>query len=429
SNLPENGSTYTIAEDFVNPNLLFVGTEFGLFFTIDGGNKWVQLKGDFPIIAVRDLEIQKRENDLVVGTFGRSIYILDDYTPLRELKPEILEKEFNIFPIKDALMFLEDGSKEKSGLGETFYRGKNPPFGAIFTYYLKEAYKTKKDLRKEAESKAEKEGKDIIYPTFEQLRAEDEEEAPVLIFTITDAAGKIVRKLTESPKPGINRIAWDLREPDSSPINKNTDINKYSGLPVPPGKYMVSVEKKVDGNTTRIAEPIEFTTKILNNKTLPAKNPVEQQEFYKKLTKLNQAITGTNKALEEVKNRIDLIQKTLLATSGASPDLLKKSKEYEIRANEINIKLNGDESIAKRNANQPPSINDRFNAIAYSVYWATSDITQTAKDSYRIVSEEFKPLLENLRQLSEVDLKSLEKEMEKLDAPWTPGRIPEWNPE
>jgi photosystem II stability/assembly factor-like uncharacterized protein len=86
-NLPANHPVLAFAEDHVNPNLLFVGTEFGVFFTIDGGQKWVQLKGGMPTISVRDLAIQKRENDLVVGTFGRSVYILDDYTPLRTLKP------------------------------------------------------------------------------------------------------------------------------------------------------------------------------------------------------------------------------------------------------------------------------------------------------------------------------------------------------
>ena len=81
--LPANGPVLSFAEDHVNPNLLFVGTEFGLFFTVDGGKKWVRLRGNLPTIAVRDMAIQERENDLVLGTFGRGFYVLDDYTPLR----------------------------------------------------------------------------------------------------------------------------------------------------------------------------------------------------------------------------------------------------------------------------------------------------------------------------------------------------------
>src|SRR5205085_11354153 len=89
-NLPENGPVLAFAEDPVNPDLLFAGTEFGLFFTVDGGKKWIQFKGDFPTIAVRDLKIQARESDLAAATFGRGFYILDDIQSLRELKPDTL---------------------------------------------------------------------------------------------------------------------------------------------------------------------------------------------------------------------------------------------------------------------------------------------------------------------------------------------------
>jgi hypothetical protein len=116
---------WAIAEDHVNPNLLFTGTEFGLFFSVDGGQKWIQLKGGLPTIAVRDLNIQKRENDLVVGTFGRGIYILDNYTPLRLIKPEMLRQDTAVFPVKDALMYIQSqplGGRGKSFQGERFTR-------------------------------------------------------------------------------------------------------------------------------------------------------------------------------------------------------------------------------------------------------------------------------------------------------------------
>ena len=155
-NLPANQPVWAIAEDHVNPNLLFAGTEFGLFFTVDGGQKWIQLNGNLPTIQVRDLVIQRRENDLVVGTFGRGIYILDNYTPLRSITPEMLKQDA-LFPVKDALMYIQSqplGGRGKSFQGESFYTADNPPFGATFTYYLKEELKTKKAKRQEAERKA-----------------------------------------------------------------------------------------------------------------------------------------------------------------------------------------------------------------------------------------------------------------------------------
>ena len=106
-NLPERGSVYSIAEDHVNPNLLFAGTEFGVCFTIDGGQKWVELSAGLPTIAVRDIAIQRRENDLVLGTLGRGFYVLDDYTPLRELNKETIDKAAHIFPVKTALEYVE----------------------------------------------------------------------------------------------------------------------------------------------------------------------------------------------------------------------------------------------------------------------------------------------------------------------------------
>jgi photosystem II stability/assembly factor-like uncharacterized protein len=132
--LPERGSAYTIVQDHVNPNLLFVGTEFGIFVTLNGGTNWIQLKGGIPTIAVRELEIQRRENDLVAASFGRSFFVLDDYTPLRELSAQLLEADAHVFPIKTADLYIQRrtlGGGEKASLGSMFYTAPNPPFGAV----------------------------------------------------------------------------------------------------------------------------------------------------------------------------------------------------------------------------------------------------------------------------------------------------------
>ncbi len=165
NNLPERGTVYTIAEDHISPNLLFAGTEFGVFFSIDGGAKWTQLKGGLPTIAVRDMEIQKRENDLVLATFGRGFYVLDDYSPLRTLKPADLDKQAIIFPVKDAIMYIPSvplGVRGKGFQGESFYTAENPPVGAVFTYYMKNELKTLKDVRKEAEKEKMKKGENSL---------------------------------------------------------------------------------------------------------------------------------------------------------------------------------------------------------------------------------------------------------------------------
>src|SRR5262249_40961247 len=217
--LPSNGPVLAFAEDHVNPNLLFAGTEFGLFFTVDGGKKWVRLKGGLPTIPVRDIAIQKRENDLVLATFGRGFYVLDDYTPLRQITPEVLAKESVLFPVKNALMYIETrqyGLSGKAFQGAAFYTADNPPFGAVFTYYLKEGLKTRKEKRQEAEKEAAKKGEKVPYPSKEELRAEAEEEPPAVLITVSDDSGTGVRALTGPVKEGFQRVAGDLREPQAS---------------------------------------------------------------------------------------------------------------------------------------------------------------------------------------------------------------------
>ncbi len=127
-NLPENGSVHSILQDSKQPELLFAGTEFGIFFTIDGGKNWVQLKSGLPTIAVFDIVEQKRESDLVIATFGRGFYILDDISPLRKLSDDLKEKEALIFPVKDALMYVQTSGK--SNQGSTYFTADNPDFGA-----------------------------------------------------------------------------------------------------------------------------------------------------------------------------------------------------------------------------------------------------------------------------------------------------------
>ncbi|RLD75211.1 MAG: glycosyl hydrolase, partial [Bacteroidetes bacterium] len=166
-NLPENGAVHTLEQDNERSELLFAGTEFSVFFSIDGGKIWTQLKSGLPSVAVKDMVIQERETDLVLATFGRGFYILDDYSPLRVLSKELLDSGAYIFPVKDALMYTM--TRGRYGQGSTPYFSKNPDFGAVITYYVKEAPKTLKQIRKEEEKKLIKDKKPIPIPGMEEL--------------------------------------------------------------------------------------------------------------------------------------------------------------------------------------------------------------------------------------------------------------------
>ncbi len=428
ADLPERGTVYTVVQDHVKANLLFAGTEFGAFFSIDGGNKWVQLKSGIPTTAVRDIVIQERENDLVLATFGRGFYILDNYTPLRELTPELLKKEAHLFAVKDALMFIPKGGKY--GQGETYFKAKNPEPGAVFTYYLKKSVKTLKQKRKEAEKKAMKKGAAITYPTFEQLRAEDNEPKPYLSFTVLDETGQVVRRLRAPAKTGIARLTWDFRYPSTSPTSLSESTSRRrrrgSGMPVMPGIYSVKISKVVNNVATPLAGPQTFNVVPLNNTTLPAKDRKALVAFQAKVAELGRAVMGTAMAAQKIEERIKYIKKALENTPSAPDTLMKQANTIEKDIKEILIALTGDRSISKRSANQTPAISQRIGMLLYGHSRSTSEPTQTIKDQYRIAGELLEPVLAKLKKLVETDLKKLETEMENARAPWTPGRIPQW---
>ena len=434
ANLPKNGPVWAIAEDHVNPNLLFAGTEFGLYFSIDAGQKWVQLKGGLPTIAVRDLNIQKRENDLVVGTFGRGIYILDNYTPLRLLKAEMLRQEAAVFPVKDALMYIQSqplGGRGKSFQGEAFYTADNPPFGATVTWYLKDAIKTRKEKRQEAERDAERRRAPVGWPTRDQLRAEEEEEAPAIVVTITDAGDRVVRRLTGPVSAGIQRLNWDLRYPAANlsappPPDADPDFEPPSGPLVMPGTYKAVVAKRVDGALTPIGPPQEFQVVVEGQENMSVSDRTALVEFQQKAVRLQRAVSGATQAANALRPRMTAIKRAIAETPSLPPRLYEDAMALEKRTNAILRSLSGDSAARQRNMNTPPSINDRVGYVVGAQRMSTARPTQTQQAQYTAAAHDFEGVLVQLRQLIEVDLARLEKQLEAAGAPWTPGRIPEW---
>jgi photosystem II stability/assembly factor-like uncharacterized protein len=431
--LPENGTVHTIQQDHINPELLFVGTEFGIFFTVDGGKIWTQLKSGIPTNAVRDIAIQERENDLVLATFGRGFYILDDYSPLRELTPELLDTSAYIFPVKDALMYVQK-RRGGYGSGSNVYIAKNPEFGATFTYYVKESPKTLSGERREKEKELIKNKERIPIPTMDELRAEENEVKPHLIFTIRDENGNEIRKLTSDIKKGINRINWNLRYPGTRPVSiKDKKYDPLSmggdGMYVLPGKYSVSVSQFVRGEITELAGPVEFVAKSLDNATLPAEDRDELVAFQQKLAELSRTVMGAEKFANDLMERVRYNKQAAQRTVGTPVELMQQIEDAETRMEEILWKFEGQKPKASREENRPapPSINQRLYSII-RVHWrSTAAVTQTQKDVFEILKEEVPPVLEELKTMHNATIPEIEKELDRMGAPWTPGRIPEWN--
>jgi hypothetical protein len=435
--LPERGTVYALAEDPSTPDLLFAGTEFGVFFTPDRGAHWIQLKGGVPTIQVRDLAIQHEANDLVLGTFGRGFYVLDDYRMLRGVTEASLGAEAALYPVRDAWMYIPkspNGGREKGFNGDRFYTAPNPPFGAVFTYYLKDELKSRRKTRLEEEKEKAKKSEDTPYPSWESLRAEDREEAPAVILTVTDRDGQVVRRISGPVTAGFSRAAWDLRLPAFEPTNLSPgEPDPWDRLPsgplAAPGRYTVSLAKRVGDVVTPLGTPQSFEAVPLGTASLPATDRKALLVFSEKTGRLQRAVLGAQRAAGEAQTRIDNLEKALNDAPRADAQLRADLRAIELRLSDIDLELNGDSTRSRRNEATPPSIVDRVQTIVYGGWDATSTPTATQRRNYDIAATEFKPVLEKLRTLILTDLAKVEAAAEASGAPWTPGRVPDWKPE
>ena len=387
SNLPERGNVYCIKQDHIDPNLLFVGTEFGAFFSTDGGQNWTKLAG-LPTIAVYDLEIQKRENDLVAATFGRGFYVLDNYSMLRELKKETLDKRAHLFPTKEALLYvpMDPLGLEGTGFqGHNLWSAKNPSFGATFYLHFNESWKSLKDKRQEKEKELEKEKKDVFYPTFNDLAKEELETSPFLVWSIVDVSGKEIKRTTSSPSKGVNKFTWNLRTQSTNPIGSGG-----SGLLVTPGTYFLSVYY-VNPNEQKselLIEKSSFQVKGLNNQTLYAKNPEELFIFREEVRELNRKIGILTTQMAESKDQMNTLSKVIVDATNVPLEIsgtIQKLKEDFYQLNKL---VYGDNIKSSREFETAPSLSSRFGMLEYQLYDNTTGVTKTHRANKSIVELE-----------------------------------------
>jgi len=432
--LPENGPVLAFAEDPVNANLLFAGTEFGAFFTIDGGAHWVRLKGGLPTIPVRDMVVHPRAGDLVVATFGRGFYVLDDLTPLRQTKAASLDQAASLFPVKDALMYVERrplGGPKKGFQGDAYFAADNPPYGAVFTAYLKEKIKTKKEKRQDAEKAAVTMHEPLPYPSNDELRAEAQEAKPEVYFMVYDESGAAIRRVEGSTDAGFQRGAWDLRYPTARVPEHNEDEDGFpdasgQGPLVLSGTYSVRMFQKLGGTVTEVAGPQSFKVTTEGASTMTPSDRTAQAEFLRRTARLYRAVNGALRTADEVQSRVKSMRDALRETPAAQQQLGSVVDGIEQRNREILRTLRGDVEIASRNEPVPSSVDQRVQSIMEGERFSIAKPTQSHVDSYNIAAAEFADQLAKLKTLVEVDLVKLEKDMEAAGAPWTPGRVPEW---
>ena len=430
--LPERHVVWRLVQDHVNPDLFFAGTEFGVFFTVDAGARWVQLKGGVPVISFRDLVIQQRENDLVGATFGRGFYILDDYSPLRSITSDTLQQEATLFAVRKTPWYVprrplgrnrNPDSILKGSQGEDLYVAPNPPFGAVFTYYLRDKLMTAQELRREAEKPIEAEGGDTPYPGWDALRAEAQEDPPSILLTVRNAAGEIVRHVEGPIEAGFHRVAWDLRYPTVKPWeppDTPRGWNVPTGALAPPGTYTVTLSRRLNGELTELAPAQTFEVVSIREPTLAGSPPDAVSDFMRAADRLARAVDGSVKALDELLVQIEAAKLTL-KRSTAEPELHRRAHAIEVRAHTIRERLAGWEMLEYMGERPPPSIKSRVGDATSSHGTSAYGPTATQRTSLEIATVEFGEASIDLTGL-EADFRQLQSDLDAAGVPWTPGR-------
>ncbi|MEM1186105.1 MAG: glycosyl hydrolase [Planctomycetota bacterium] len=422
--LPDRHLAWRLVQDHVDPGLLFLGTEFGAFFTVDGGERWIKLTGGVPNIPFRDLAIQTRENDLVGATFGRGFYILDDYTPLRHVSAEALDQDVELFPVRDAWWYIPRrtlGGAGRAFQGHGFYVADNPPFGATFTYYLKEALKTRKQVRNESEAEIAEEGGDTPTPGWDALREEELEEAPTVVLTVRDAKGDVVRHVTGPTGKGIHRVSWGLTYPSTGPWREgqgNTD-----GVLVAPGTYTVHLATRVDGELVDSGKSQEFEVVPLHEgRTLPGATPTDTVAFLKDFAETERAVDGARRLLGDTRTRVKAIREALDRSMVEGAAFGAEVRAIERRVADMQERLSGNSRRAMANDQGPVSISRRLSVVSFGTSYSLQGPTATHLESYTIAQREFGALRAELNRLVTTELPALELLLDEAGVPWTPGR-------
>ena len=417
-NLPDKHLTWRIIQDHINPALLFAATEFGIFFTVDGGEEWVELDGGAPTISFRDIVMQREHDDLVGASFGRGFFVLDDISPLRKVNTQTLNQEAALLSARDAFWYLE--RSVEIAPGASYYTADNPDFGAMFTYYLKDGMQSKKAARIKAE-KAVNENDDIPFPGWDAIEEEMREEAPSIRLTIKDSNGIVVQRIKGTAKKGMNRVNWNLRLSSKNVIEPGQNYRGGGGwfgggFMAMPGTYSVTLSKVVEGKVIDLAESMSFEVIPLREGTLEGANFEEMASFQSDVIAFQQEITAFEHSVD---NHIDMVKAMKIALSRA--DLIDTDLEkslYDTHLDLLNLKekLEGSEAKGQIGVKNPPTPSDRMFIGMRGMMTSLYGPTDMHKQMIDIGKREFKRLEGDLTIIAE-QIELFESKLKDLGAP------------
>lgn len=429
--LPRGTIVWSIQQDHVRPELFFLGTEFGIYWTPNAGVNWHKLSGGVPTISFRDLKIHRRDNDLVGATFGRGVYILDDYSPLRAIAGGGLAGDGALFPVRDAWWFVPHPVAQAQGrptLGSDDFTTENPPHGALLTFYLREAPTTAQEVRRAAERPLAERNADVPFPGYDALRSESLEGGPKVLVVITDATGARVRTLEAPTKAGLHRINWDLRGPNPSPVNLNPAgfqppwAVSTPGPLVAPGRYTASLVVTSSSGVRSIGAPQSFEVKAVPNISATTDFVAVAAEQARS-AELSRRVSAVGAEIGRVRGALRHMRATLVQTPRADPALFGRIDSLNAALGALNQRLYGDPARQQLDQSDVPSISGRVGGAEGQ--WDTRQrLTATQRRDLEIATTELAALSRDLRALVDGAFARLEAALEAAGAPATQGRRP-----
>jgi photosystem II stability/assembly factor-like uncharacterized protein len=386
--LPSNAYVHVLREDPKNQNLIYAGTELGIFASYTGGRDWVPLRlKNLPTVAVRDIKIHPRDNDIVIATHGRSLYVFDDATPIQQLTPQVRAEDVHLFDVRPALRYSQ--MMTRYGIGDKPFTGQNPPYGALITYYLK----TKPDDK----------------ATFKMQ--------------IFDSRGNLVSEIARpSKEQGLNRVAWDLRFGGAKVRRPATDEEPgFFGAPrgpaVVPGTYTL----KLTVGDKVVQKPIEV--RLDPNLSTPAADLQKLQEMSLHLRDMQSATNTALRTLDSLKSQLDFIEKTQKDRAGDLPkEFADKLTAYKKQVDDLSGKLAAPEDkfggIPSR-----PQLSERLGGLFFTIDGVNAAPTLSQQTFFTELQTEFHQRLEEVNRFITQTVPQMNETLRRFNAPQlTPGK-------
>ncbi len=427
--LPRGTIVWAIQQDHVRPELLFAGTEFGLYWSPNGGTNWHKLTGGMPTTPVRDIQLQRRDNDLVAATFGRGFYVLDDYTPLRAVAAGTRADGGALLPVRDAWWYVPYQVAQAAGrptLGSDDFTTENPPFGALLTVYLAELPTTAREARQAAERAQRERGVDSPFPGYDRLRAEALESGPKVLVAVSDASGRPVRTLEVPARAGLHRINWDLRAPSPEPVPLERPAFRPPwasdplGPLVAPGRYSAQLVLVSASGVRELGTAQGFEVKPVPN-VRGNVDFVASASFQARVSELARRLSIVQSELGQLRTELRRVRATLLATPRAAPSLHARLDSIMVSVAALERRLNGDPARARLDQSNELSISSRV-GTATSSFGTRLPATGTQREQVELAEGELEQFARDLRTFTAGEVARLRAALEAAGAPWTPGR-------